>query len=334
MNTQILSLLNRGSIGFFFLSVIVIAALIFYLFKKGKLSTTSGLSNFATDLTSQAKQKSLDPVIGRDEEIERLIQILCRRTKNNAILLGLPGVGKTAIVEGLARKIASGKIPKLLANKKVLMLQVSELLAGTKYRGEFEQRIKGIVKELQANKRRIILFIDEFHSVTETKGTEGGVNLADILKPGLARGDLQLIGATTKKEYEKYIAPDESWERRFQIVLVDEPTIEESIQILNGIKKNYEKYHKVKISNAAINASVRLSHEYIKERHLPDKAIDVMDEAASMVNVERCSLHAVVVLHGAAKNASQQKEKTPIVELDHVKEVIADWTRMKKKDIH
>lgn len=332
MNTQLLSLLQSGSIGLFFLSLAGLAILFFYLFKKGKIGGSANLNAFAGDLTQQAKEKNLDPVIGREEEIQRLIQILCRRTKNNAILLGMPGVGKTAIVEGLANKIASGEVPRILNNKKVLILQVAELLSGTKYRGEFEQRIKSIVNEIQANKRRIILFIDEIHSVTETKGTEGGVNLADILKPALARGDLQLIGATTKKEYEKYIEPDESWERRFQIVLVDEPSIEESIKILQGIKKNYEKYHKVKISDEAIIAAVKLAHEYIKDRHLPDKAIDVMDEAASMVNVERKSINAVVVLHDAAKNAN--KQKFPVVDAIHVKEVVADWTGMKIEDIH
>ena len=219
---------------------------------------TKGLDTFAIDLTAQSKKGTIDPVVGRDDEIDRVTQILTRRTKNNVILMGPPGVGKTAVVEGLANRIASGDVPEVLINKRVLLLQVAELLAGTKYRGEFEQRIKDIVQEIKSNQRTIILFIDEIHTVTQTKGTEGAVNLSDILKPALARGDLQLIGATTKKEYEAYIEPDESWDRRFQVVLIDEPTAKESIKILKGIKKKYEDFHHVTILDEAIVVAVRL----------------------------------------------------------------------------
>ncbi len=326
----------------YFVFAIAIVVAVFYFYKKkntGNVApgSTKNLDMFAVDLTRQAKEGKIDPVVGREEEINRATQILTRRTKNNVILVGQPGVGKTAVVEGLASRIASSEVPEVLLNKRVLLLQVSEILAGTKYRGEFEQRIKGLVQEIRNSHRTIILFIDEIHTVTQTKGTEGAVNLSDILKPALARGDLQLIGATTQKEYEQYIQPDESWDRRFQIVLVDEPSVEESVKILQGIKKNYEDYHKVKISDEAIQAAVRLSQEYIKGRRLPDKAIDIMDEAAAMLNVERGSVHhsAVGLLHGASKIASANKSPTVlVVDVEHVKEVVADWVGMKKEEIH
>jgi len=324
------------------LFVVVAVAAIFYLYKKrssfnSPAIATRNLDMYAVDLTLQAKQGTIDPVVGRDDEIARATQILTRRTKNNVILVGAPGVGKTAVVEGLANRITAGLVPEVLLNKRVLLLQVSEILAGTKYRGEFEQRVKGIIQEIRNSNRTIILFIDEIHTITQTKGTEGAVNLSDILKPALARGDLQLIGATTQKEYELYIQPDESWDRRFQVVLVDEPSVEESVKILQGIKKNYEDYHKVTISNEAILAAVRLSQEYIKGRRLPDKAIDIMDEASAMVNVERGSKHeqAAALLHSAAKKASEKSlESNPIVDVEHVKEVVAEWVGMEKKDIN
>ena len=320
---------------------IILLGLVFYFWnKKNKtmvVGSTKNLDIYTVDLTAKAKQGTIDPVVGRDEEINRVTQILTRRTKNNVILVGQPGVGKTAVVEGIANRISSGNVPDVLLDKRVLLLQVSEILAGTKYRGEFEQRIKGIVQEIRNSNRTIILFIDEIHTVTQTKGTEGAVNLSDILKPALARGDLQLIGATTQKEYEQYIQPDESWDRRFQVVLVDEPSVEESIQILQGIKKNYEDYHKVIISDEAIRAAVRLSQEYIKSRRLPDKAIDIMDEASAMVNVEKGSHHeqAVALLHGASKKINEIKiEETPTVGEKQVKEVVADWVGMEVNEIH
>lgn len=336
---QILQLLLSSRIVQIILIALIFGALFYFYRKRGNIidQGTKNLEMYAVDLIASARQNKLDPVIGRDEEISRVTQILARRTKNNVILIGQPGVGKTAVVEGLAIRIFSREVPDILLNKRVLLLQVSELLAGTKYRGEFEQRIKSIVQEIRNSKRTIILFIDEIHTITQSKGTEGAVDLSDILKPALARGDLQLIGATTKKEYEKYIQPDESWERRFQVVLVDEPTMQESIKILQGIKKKYEDYHKVKISDEAITAAVRLSQEYIKSRHLPDKAIDVMDEAAAMVKVEQAPAHkhAIGVLHGAAKKVRENSHaKLPIVDVLHVKEVVAEWANMKVKDIH
>jgi ATP-dependent Clp protease ATP-binding subunit ClpA len=255
------------------------------------------------------------------------------------ILAGPPGVGKTAIVEGLAVGIITGDVPDVLKNKRVLSLRVSELLAGTKYRGEFEQRVKMIVEEIHRSDRTIILFIDELHTVMQTKGTEGAVNFSDILKPALARGDLQLIGATTQKEYEEFIKPDETIDRRFQVVLVDEPDVEETIKILQGVKAKYEDYHHVKFTDEAVIAAARLSHEYIKGRRLPDKAIDAMDEAAAMVNVGTHT-HGAALLHGAGGKAkvssynAPDKLVIPTITVEHIKEVVAEWVGLKASEIH
>lgn len=337
---EFLSLFLNEYIKWFIALGLVVGAITFIKKKMGWNFSAQAptLEAYAVDLTSQARNNTLDPVVGREEEIQRVTQILSRRTKNNVILVGQPGVGKTAVVEGLANRIAKGGVPDILKQKRVLLLQVSELLAGTKYRGDFEQRIKGIVQEIRNSNRTIILFIDEIHTVTQTKGTEGAISLSDILKPALARGDLQLIGATTQKEYELYIQADESWDRRFQVVLVDEPSIEESIRILRGLKRNYEEYHNVTISDDAIVAAVRLSQEYIKGRRLPDKAIDIMDEAAAKVNVERGSAHenAAALLHHAAKKASKNymPNQGTVVSANHVKTIVAEWVGMDQQDIH
>jgi len=296
------------------IALIIISLLIYFSSKKGYAflpkmsggsSSNSGMAGgFTTDITELAKTGKIDPVIGRDDEILRVTQILTRRRKNNVILVGEPGVGKTAIVEGLALKIVTDDVPGVLKNKRVLVLQVADLISGTKYRGEFEHRVKLLVDYIKNSGRSVILFIDEIHTIMQTKGAEGSVNISDILKPALARGELQVVGATTKKEYDQYILPDESWERRFQKVMVDEPSIDESIEILKGLKKNYELYHKVIFTDDAINQAVRLSEEYIKGRHLPDKAIDIMDEAAAMIHVHEKEIpdHAVALLYGAAGN--------------------------------
>ncbi len=245
---------------------------------------TPTLNQYGTDLTKRAEEGKLDPVIGRENEIQRLIQILSRRTKNNPCLLGEPGVGKTAVVEGLAEKIISGDVPELLKGKRVVSIDISSMVAGAKYRGDFEERIKKALKEVQKVKD-VILFIDEIHTIVGAGSAEGAVDAANILKPLLARGEIQLIGATTLKEYMKYIEKDAALERRFSKVTVEEPSEEDTIKILNGLRDKYEAHHNVKITDEAIKASVELSSRYINDRFLPDKAVDLMDEAASKVKM-------------------------------------------------
>jgi ATP-dependent Clp protease ATP-binding subunit ClpC len=247
--------------------------------KPGK-KKESALEFFATNLTNPGIQKNIDPVIGRDNEIERVIQILCRRTKNNPLLLGEPGVGKTAIVEGLAKKILEGKVPDILLNKKIFALDMSMLIAGTIYRGEFEARLRQVIEEA-SNNQNIILFIDEIHNIVGAGSNQGTMDAANILKPALSRGLLRCIGATTPAEYKKYIEHDAALERRFQTVVAREPSLSDTVKILQGIKQNYELYHKVGFSDEAINAAVRLSDRYISNKFLPDKAIDLLDETAA-----------------------------------------------------
>lgn len=247
-------------------------------------SDTPVLDQYSRDLTKLAKENKFDPIIGRDKEIERVIQILSRRTKNNPCLIGEPGVGKTAIAEGLAQKIISGNIPETLKNKRVVNLDLSSMVAGSKYRGEFEERIKKAISEI-IQSGNVILFIDELHTIVGAGSAEGTLDASNILKPSLARGELQLIGATTLNEYRKYIEKDSALERRFQPVTVNEPTEEETIEIIRGLKMMYENHHNVKITDEAVNAAVKLSHRYITDRFLPDKAIDVLDEACSKVRL-------------------------------------------------
>jgi ATP-dependent Clp protease ATP-binding subunit ClpB len=248
--------------------------------------TYNSLNKFATNLNEQAKKGKLDPVIGRDEEIRRVLQILSRRTKNNPILIGEPGVGKTAIAEGLAHRIINGDVPENLKSKQIFSLDMSALVAGAKYKGEFEERLKAVVKEVISADGEIILFIDEIHTLVGAGGGEGAMDAANILKPALARGELRAIGATTLSEYQKYFEKDKALERRFQKVLVDEPSAEDAISILRGIKGSYEIHHKVRIKDEAIIAAVELSQRYINDRFLPDKAIDLIDEAASKLRME------------------------------------------------
>jgi len=248
--------------------------------------TYNALNKYAKNLNQLAKDNKLDPVIGRDEEIRRVLQILSRRTKNNPILIGEPGVGKTAIAEGIAQRIVSGDIPEDLKGKQVYSLDISALIAGAKYKGEFEERLKAVVKEVISAEGSIILFIDEIHTLVGAGGGEGAMDAANILKPALARGELRSIGATTLNEYQKYFEKDKALERRFQKVMVDEPSREDAISILRGLKEKYESHHKVLIKDAAIIAAVELSTRYIADRFLPDKAIDLIDEAASKLRME------------------------------------------------
>ena len=248
------------------------------------------LSKYAIDLNEAAAKGKLDPVIGRDEEIRRVLQILSRRTKNNPILVGEPGVGKTAISEGIAQKIVNGQVPENLKNRKVFSLDMGALIAGAKYQGEFEERLKGVVKEVVDSDGQIILFIDEIHTLVGAGRSSGAMDASNILKPALARGELRTIGSTTLDEYQKYFEQDKALERRFQKVMVDEPTPAESIAILRGLKEKYENHHRVSIEDDALIAAVNLSHRYITNRFLPDKAIDLVDEAASKLRLEMNSV--------------------------------------------
>ena len=269
---------------------------------------TPTLNQFGRDLTEQAKNGRLDPVIGRTAEIERVVQILSRRTKNNPCLIGEPGVGKTAIAEGLAEKIVEGRLPELLKDKRVVSLDLSGMIAGTKYRGEFEERIKNALEEVR-KAGNVILFIDELHTIIGAGAAEGAVDAANILKPMLARGEIQVVGATTLDEYHKYIEKDAALERRFQPVIVGEPSEEDALQILLGLRDKYEAHHKVRITDEAIKAAVKLSSRYISDRYLPDKAIDLMDEAASRVRLKAYTAPPDVrKLEEQLKKLSEEKE--------------------------
>lgn len=270
---------------------------------------TKTLDQFSRDLTEAAAEGRLDPVIGREKEIQRVIQILSRRTKNNPVLIGEPGVGKTAIAEGLAQKVVQGDIPEDLRNKRIVTLDLTDILAGTKYRGDFEERIKGAIEEVK-KAGDIILFIDELHTIIGAGAAEGAIDAANIIKPALGRGEMQVIGATTLDEYRKYIEKDAALERRFQPVTVDEPSVEESIQILSGVRDKYEAHHKLKITDEAINAAVNMSHRYIADRFLPDKAIDLIDEAASRVRMESLTApDSVKEIESKIENVSKEKEE-------------------------
>lgn len=275
-------------------------------------SLTPTLDQFSKDLTKLARVGSLDPVVGREHEIQRVIQILSRRTKNNPVLIGKSGVGKTAIVEELANKIARGDVPETLATKRVIALDLSALVAGTKYRGEFEKRLKLVLNEIVVAKRNIILFIDEVQQLAEAGEATGAIDAADILKPALARGELQAIGATTPEEYKQYIEHDVTLERRFQPVRVEEPSAAETILIVRGLRARYEQHHKVTISDEAIEQAVLLSDSCLRDRHFPDKAIDLIDEASAKVRLD-------AIAHPERYGAKPEVHKKDI------QDIISEW---------
>src|SRR5204862_5347812 len=246
---------------------------------------TPALRAFGRDLTDLAKKNELDPVIGRKNEIERLIQVLCRRTKNNPVLLGEAGVGKTAIVEGLAQRIVGGEVPDILHDRRLVVLDLAMMVAGTKYRGQFEERIKSVMDEVRRAKN-VMLFIDELHTLVGAGGAEGAIDASNVLKPALARGEIQCIGATTLDEYRKYIEKDQALARRFQSIIVNPPSMAETVEILKGLRDRYESHHRVQITDAALKAAVELSERYITGHCLPDKAIDVIDEAGARVRLK------------------------------------------------
>ena len=307
------------------------------------------LANYGRDLTELAKAGKVDPVIGRDDEIRRLMQVLTRRTKNNPVLIGEPGVGKTAVAEGLAQRIASGDVPEILKNRRIVSLDMGALIAGAKYRGEFEDRLKAVIKEVVDSEGEVILFIDELHTLVGAGASEGAMDAANILKPALARGELRAIGATTITEYRKYIEKDAALERRFQPVMLDEPSVEETIAILRGLKEKYEVHHGVRITDTALVAAAALSNRYITDRFLPDKAIDLVDEAASRLRIEidsmpieidqldRRALQLEIEKRALAKEKDKSsKERLAIIEeeLGGLKEEItglkAQWQREKE----
>ena len=294
------------------------------------------LKKYGRDLTELAESGKLDPVVGRDEEIRRVIQVLSRRTKNNPVLIGEPGVGKTAIAEGLAVRIMKNDVPDHLVGKKLIALDIGALIAGAKYRGEFEERLKGVIKEVTDSAGEIILFIDELHTIVGAGKSDGAMDAGQLLKPALARGELRCVGATTLDEYKKYIEKDPALERRFQNVLVDEPSVEDAITILRGVKDKYEVHHSVKITDAAIVSAVKLSHRYITSRFLPDKAIDLIDEAASKMSIENKSLPEEMdeinrkIIQLKVEREAIQKEKDSLSRIKEIEKELADLQEKEK----
>ena len=290
------------------------------------------LQRFGKDITDLAKKQKLDPVIGRDDEIRRVMQVLSRRTKNNPVLIGEPGVGKTAIVEGLAQRIVSGDVPEGLKGKKVIAIDIGAMIAGAKYRGEFEDRLKAVLKEITKSQGKIIAFLDELHTIVGAGAAEGAVDAANMLKPMLARGELHAIGATTLDEYRKYIEKDAALERRFQPVLVSEPSVEDTIAILSGLKERYEVHHGVRIKDSALIAAAVLSDRYISDRFLPDKAIDLIDEAASRLRIEIDSMpteideleRKIKQLEIEEQALKKEKDKASKERMDKIKKDLSD----------
>src|SRR6202022_2450225 len=327
---------------------------------------TPALRAFGRDLTELAKKGELDPVIGRHNEIERVIQVLCRRTKNNPVLIGEAGVGKTAIAEGLAQEISTGNVPELLRDKRVVTLDLALMVAGTKYRGQFEERIKAVMDEIRRSKN-VILFIDELHTIVGAGSAEGAMDASNIIKPALSRGELQCVGATTLNEYRKYIEKDAALERRFQTVKVEAPSVDEAVQILRGLRPKYEAHHKARLTDEALDAAVRLSDRYLTGRFLPDKAIDVMDEAGARARINamtrppdvkeiekeietiRADKEAAIKAQDSEKQTKdkleriltewreQREEREVVVTADDIMHIVSRWTgvplsRMEQKE--
>jgi len=314
-------------------ATIIIGAILFIFWKQqSEKKTGEAATGLTLDLTALAKNGHLEPVIGMDDVVERLLHIIARKSKNNPLLLGQPGVGKTAAVEGLAQRIARGDVPEAFLNKRVLSLDVNGLLAGTKFRGELESRLRDLLRNLESNSRQTILFIDEIHTIEQTRGSEGAVDIADILKPALSRGDLQVIGATTWREYEKYIKPDAAIDRRFQTVLVHEPSRDTAIDILRGVRHRYEDFHRVCIPDETLIAAVDLSLK-IKGRQLPDKAFDLIDEASAKVSIEGPARHscALGLVHTAALRARGAcKDGIPEVSVEDVRTIAEEWQQERR----
>ena len=307
------------------------------MMKSAKGSATPVLDQYSRDLTALAAQGRLDPVIGREEEISRIIQILSRRTKNNPCLIGEPGVGKTAIAEGLAQRIVWDLVPDTMKGKRVVVLDLSGMVAGSKYRGEFEERIKNVVREVADNKG-ILLFIDELHTIIGAGGAEGALDASNILKPSLSRGEIQLIGATTLEEYRKYIEKDAALERRFQPVMVEEPTEEQAVAILQGLRPYYERHHGVTITDEAIQAAVQMSERYVNDRFLPDKAIDLIDEAASRVRLAGYKVpEEVLKVEEEISRLAEAKEealKSGEIELAQTLQAQQEDVREQREELH
>lgn len=286
------------------------------------------LDDLTVDLTQRARDGKLDPVVGMDHVVQRLLHVIARKQKNNPLLIGEPGVGKTAAVEGLAHAIATKTAPKQFQNKTILSLNTSVLLADTKYRGELEERLQALLHQLETQSRRMILFVDEIHTLQQAKGSEGSMDIADILKPALSRGDLTVIGATTWQEYERYIKPDGALNRRFQPVLVEEPSRDTAVHILEGVKDTYESFHGVCIPKASVRAAVDASMQFIHDRYLPDKAFDVIDEACAKVSLEHAQpSHGAPlgVLHAASAYAAECGGDSPVVTEEIIHSIASEW---------
>lgn len=310
------------------LVMIVLGVFGYTLWRKQKPTENTSTSDFTQDLTELARAGKLDPVVGMDEVIERVLHVIARKAKNNPLLIGEPGVGKTAVVEGLAQRIANGDVPEAFKGKRILSLHLADILSGTKYRGELEGRLRGMLSRLERDERTYILFIDEIHMLQQARGSEGALDIADILKPALSRGSLQVIGATTWDEYQTHIKPDAALDRRFQPVLVEEPSRDTTVKILKGVKKEYERFHGVCIPDETAVAAVDAAIEHIHDRFLPDKAFDVIDEAAAKVSLEAHPPHAVAfgLVHAASAEAKRAcPEGTPTVTPKDVQEIARQW---------